>query len=223
MWYLSLISSQIVRSLNEKFGGRVSQFSRKSIHRSLQSRVAFPLLLAALLLSFGVSRDASAAEFYITLGDECDVNYGLIELQPDQLGVLLDLCIANDDNFTHIRAYAWVIEVTDDIDIVSWAPENGSPGNDSVVGELSGTKINGAENTPAPLWVGRLTVDIGLAGGEVWAGSNDQNVMEMPDFVESKVPHTLVPEPRMQLLEAVMLTMLFLLGMSRRQTGNKIC
>ena len=149
------------------------------------------------------------------------MNEGVLVLPSDQLDVVLDLCLSNSDGYTNFFNYSWVIEVTDDIGIVSWLGVNGSDADTSVPGELTGTKGSPGSLSAGPVQVGTVTVDIGPGGGEVWAGSNDELVTEEIDDVilATVVPHTLVPEPDMQVLEAVMFSLLLLLGLIRRHAS----
>jgi len=152
------------------------------------------------------------------------VNEGVLVLPLDQLDVVLDLCLSNSDGYTNFFNYSWVIEVTDDIGIVSWLGVNGSDANTSVPGELTGTKGAPGSLSPGPVQVGTVTVDIGPGGGEIWAGSDGLEVTEereetIPLIVYTMVPHTLVPEPDMQVLEAVMFSLLLLLGLIRRHAS----
>ncbi len=178
-----------------------------------------------MLLSLSLGREANSAEFYLTNGG-C-VNEGVLALPLDQLDVVLDLCLSNSDGYINFFNYSWVIEVTDDIGIVFvdavalWAPDNGSLANADVVGKLTGTKGVPGSLSPGPVRVGTVTVDIGPGGGEIWVGSDGLDVTEEIDDVilTTVVPHTLVPEPDMQVLGAVMLSLLLLLGLIRRHAS----
>ena len=152
------------------------------------------------------------------------MNEGVLVLPSDQIDVALDLCLSNSDGYTNFFNYTWVIEVTNDIGIVSWLGVNGSDADTSVPGELTGTKGSPGSLSAGPVQVGTVTVDIGPGGGEIWAGSNDELVTEerevtIPLIVDAVVPHTLVPEPDMQVLEAVMCSLLLLLGLIRRHAS----
>ncbi len=198
----------------------MSQFSWSFI----RSRVALLFLLVAVLLSLSTGREANAAEFYLAY-DGC-LNEVAFDIESDQTGLALDLCLANSDGYVYFFNYSWILEATDKIEVVSWTPDNGSPADtsDPEGWWISGTKAAPGQFSAGPVRVGTVTVDIGLGGGEIWAGSNGALVYEKtedPGLVSSVIPPTLVPEPSIQILESVMLALLFLLGLSRHHSAIK--
>lgn len=185
------------------------------VGKCFQNVTAMPFLAAMVFSVLGLGGEAHSAEFYIT--ESGCVNDGVLEIAADQLDLDLELCISNTGGYTGFLNYAWIIEVTDDIDIIDWVPQDGSPSNvssppyEAIMGTI------GVSNNPAgPSWVGTFTVDIGPGGGEIWAGSNEQLVTESPGGFAAVVPSTLVPEPSATLLQTAMLLSLSAVSLLRR-------